>query len=172
MSLSKWLPCDFEQCHPLLWGGGILVDHWSTISSFHWHWDNHMIYTQSPHFPRYSIAAYKMIYLENNAFNIFKCLFLNKIYECVTCHQWPLLLTLIPVWTSNYIHYKVWCEITYPFPNFNCGTVEVWKWIGNFIPHFIMDAIIYPCWDWDWSMLLKRATGVNLISKWVDCCQE
>ena len=35
MSLSKWLPCDFEQCHPLLWGGGILVDHWSTISSFY-----------------------------------------------------------------------------------------------------------------------------------------
>ena len=33
MSLSKWLPCDFEQCHPLLWSGGILVDHWSTISS-------------------------------------------------------------------------------------------------------------------------------------------
>ena len=23
-------------CHPLLWGGGILVDHWSTISSCHW----------------------------------------------------------------------------------------------------------------------------------------
>ena len=22
-------------CHPLLWGGGILVDHWSTISSLH-----------------------------------------------------------------------------------------------------------------------------------------
>ena len=22
-------------CHPLLWGGGILVDHWSTISSFY-----------------------------------------------------------------------------------------------------------------------------------------
>ena len=36
MSLSKWLPCDFEQCHPLLWSGGILVDHWSTISSFPW----------------------------------------------------------------------------------------------------------------------------------------
>ena len=34
MSLSKWLPCDFEQCHPLLWSGGILVDHWSTISSY------------------------------------------------------------------------------------------------------------------------------------------
>ena len=34
MSLSKWLPCDFEQCHPLVWGGGILVDHCSTISSY------------------------------------------------------------------------------------------------------------------------------------------
>ena len=28
-------------------------------------------------------------------------------------------LTLIPAWISNYIHYKVWDEITYPFPNFN-----------------------------------------------------
>ena len=35
MPLSKWLPCDFEQCHPLLWSGGILVDHWSTISSLY-----------------------------------------------------------------------------------------------------------------------------------------
>ena len=23
-------------CHPLLWGGGILIDHWSTISSYQW----------------------------------------------------------------------------------------------------------------------------------------
>ena len=28
-------------------------------------------------------------------------------------------LTLVPAWTSNYIHYKVWYEITYPFSNFN-----------------------------------------------------
>ena len=34
-------------------------------------------------------------------------------------------LTLIPVWISNYIQYKVWDEITYPFPNFNGATVEV-----------------------------------------------
>ena len=26
---------------------------------------------------------------------------------------------------SNYIHYKVWDEITYPFLNFNGATVEV-----------------------------------------------
>ena len=33
--------------------------------------------------------------------------------------------TLIPAWISNYIHYKVWGEITYPFLNFNGATVEV-----------------------------------------------
>ena len=35
------------------------------------------------------------------------------------CHQGPLYyhgLTLILIWTTNYIHYKVWDEITYPFP--------------------------------------------------------
>ena len=35
----------------------------------------------------------------------------------------PLLLT----WISNYIYYKAWDEITYPFPNFNSTTVEVWE---------------------------------------------
>ena len=34
-------------------------------------------------------------------------------------------LTLIPAWISNYIHYKVWDEITYPFLNLNGYTVEV-----------------------------------------------
>ena len=33
-------------------------------------------------------------------------------------------LTLIPAWMSNYIHYKMWDEITYPFLNFNGCTVE------------------------------------------------
>ena len=32
-------------------------------------------------------------------------------------------LTLIPTWLSNYIHYKVWDEITDPFLNFNGATV-------------------------------------------------
>ena len=32
---------------------------------------------------------------------------------------------LIPAWISDYIHYNVWEEITYPFPNFNGCTVEV-----------------------------------------------
>ena len=86
------------------------------------------------------------------------CFFVKKVTfdwsYCDPCHipklPGPLLLTwidLIPAWISNYIHYKVWDEITYPFPNFNGCTVEVWEWITNFIPHFTRCVMTYPCWD-------------------------
>ena len=47
---------------------------------------------------------------------------------------------------SNYLQYKAWDEITYPFSNFNGGAVEVWDWISNFIQHFTGYDITYP-WD-------------------------
>ena len=47
-------------------------------------------------------------------------------------------LIMLP-WISNHMISKVWGEITYPFPNFNGATVEVWEWISNLIPHFMMD---------------------------------
>ena len=53
----------------------------------------------------------------------------------------PLLLKRI----SNRMPGNVWHEITYPFPNVNGCTVEVWEWICKFIPHFMMDVIIYLC---------------------------
>ena len=56
-------------------------------------------------------------------------------------------LTLIPAWISNYTHYKVWDEITDTAPNFNVYAVKVWEWISNFIQHFTMHMITYPCWD-------------------------
>ena len=56
-------------------------------------------------------------------------------------------LIWVSAWISNYIHFKVWGEMTYPFPNFNGCTVEVWEWISNFMPHFIGHVITYPCWD-------------------------
>ena len=30
-------------------------------------------------------------------------------------------------------------EIAYPFPNSNDGTVEIWEWMINFIPHDVLD---------------------------------
>ena len=43
------------------------------------------------------------------------------------------VLTLIPAWISNYIHYKMWDEITYPL-KFRNG------WY--FIPHVTRQVII------------------------------
>ena len=37
----------------------------------------------------------------------------------------------------------MWGVITYPFQNFNGCTADVWEWISNFTPHFIMDSITY-----------------------------
>ena len=56
---------------------------------------------------------------------------------CVTRPQWVNTLTasgpfnhhgltLISAWIRNYMPSKVWDAITYPFPNFNGCTVEVW----------------------------------------------
>ena len=33
-------------------------------------------------------------------------------------------------------------EIIYPLPNFNGCTIEVWEWIGNFIPHLLLNIFI------------------------------
>ena len=50
----------------------------------------------------------------------------------------------IPAWISNHMPCEVWDEITYPFPNINSFTVEVWKWMNNFIAHFNYCNFINP----------------------------
>ena len=50
-------------------------------------------------------------------------------------------LILILAWRSNHMPSKVWNEITYPFPNFNGCSNEVWEWISNFFPSFSIDVI-------------------------------
>ena len=72
-----------------------------------------------------------------------------------------LLLTLIPAWISNSIHYKMWNEITFPFPNFNGATIEVWEWVSNFIPHFTGHVIDHPYWNQSQFMLVKGALGAK-----------
>ena len=34
-------------------------------------------------------------------------------------------------------------EITYTFPNFNGAAIEVWEWMNNFIPHFMIDVLVH-----------------------------
>ena len=55
---------------------------------------------------------------------------------------------LIPTVDSNYIHCKVWDEITYSFPNFNGATIEVCQWISYSIPHFTRHVITHRSLQW------------------------
>ena len=48
------------------------------------------------------------------------------------------VLALIQVWISNHMPSKVQDETIYPFPNCNGYAVEVWEWISNFIPYFMI----------------------------------
>ena len=74
---------------------------------------------------------------------------------------WHNIGLLFLTWINNYIHYKVWDEITYPFPNFNGAMFRsynrdgvVWRsighllrlltWINNYIHHKVWDEITYP----------------------------
>ena len=61
----------------------------------------------------------------------------------------------------EWLSVKQWSGITYPFPNFNCVTVEVWEWTGNFTSHFIMHVIIYSSLDWITSTLIKGTHAEN-----------
>ena len=56
---------------------------------------------------------------------------------------------------------KVWDEMTYPFPNFNGCTVEVWEWISDFTQHFVKDVITYPYRDYSYIMLVKGTPGAD-----------
>ena len=68
----------------------------------------------------------------------------------------------IQAWMSNYIRYTMWDEIIYPFPNFNGATVEVWKWISNFIPHFIGNCDYFTILV-NWALVVGNHTPT-----WID----
>ena len=63
----------------------------------------------------------------------------GKISQCITTTKHSKAKTVC-------IFLGIYC--TYPFPNFNGCSDEVWEWIINLIPHIMMDIITNPCWDW------------------------
>ena len=73
----------------------------------------------------------------------------------------------------------MWDEITYPFPNFNGGTVEVWEGISNFVPHLTRHVVTYPCWDKSLNMFIKKgprkfvnpeaSLWAGSVSSWPQC---
>ena len=66
-------------------------------------------------------------------------------------------------------YYKVWVEVTQPFPNFSSATVEYYGWLFYFIPHFILHTVTYPCRDQSLSMLIKKAKTMPKYSFMMKC---
>ena len=64
------------------------------------------------------------------------------IYSCAIAANFKGF-TLIPASINNHIPSKVYIGSAYLFPNFNDYTVEVWKWMNDFIPRSIMGVITY-----------------------------
>ena len=55
----------------------------------------------------------------------------------------------------------MWGKITYPLPKVNGATIEVPEWISNYILHFAVHVITYPCRDESQSMLVKWLPGIH-----------
>ena len=65
-----------------------------------------------------------------------------------------ICLTSTPAWINNFIHYKMWNEITYPFPNFN--GVEIWE---------LTDDYFHLTLNWTCDYLIRLGLKLNHVSK-------
>ena len=95
----------------------------------------------------YSVASVSCVHFSmNHGFRRLKRVF-TGVYSAYRDHFCSQGLTLIPTWIRNHTPSYVWDEIAFPHLNFSGCTVEVWWWISNFIPQFIMDVITYSWWN-------------------------
>ena len=68
---------------------------------------------------------------------------------------------------SNYIHYKVWGEITYSLPNFNGAAAEIWEWVN---PTLFWACDYFYMLDWKLIHVDERVFGSSssLDRKFID----
>ena len=88
----------------------------------------------------------------NDIINVFRTTIFHSLSSFAQIYHLPKKthrLSVIPAWVSNYMHNKVWGEITYPFLNFNSAIIEVW----------ITKALVPP-----WEM---RDSGIHWFCHWL-----
>ena len=78
-------------------------------------------------------------------------------------------------WCSDWLHpincvIRTWIfvqgSVTQLVQRRGC-TVEVWEWISNFIPHFIMGVITYPSWN---VLCDRQIWWMTLENNWANLC--
>ena len=70
---------------------------------------------------------------------------------------------------SNYIHHKVWDEITYPCANFNGATVDIREWICNvhvtlYLVYHYLSVPRLSHWCRDKMAVIFQTTSLNAFS--------
>ena len=81
----------------------------------------------------------EVIMMNQLMYRIYKQTKISQVMNALTHRSLDTLTdilqtTLSKACINNYTHHEMWDEITYPFPNFNGCTIEVWEWISNCIP--------------------------------------
>ena len=75
--------------------------------------------------------------------------------------------TLIPAGINNNMPSNVWNQITYPVQTFNRATVKIWEWEWIFIPHFIVDVIIYKLFSCEYheNSLMRNQQWLGVVKQ-------
>ena len=123
----------------------ISTSHLLDIYNFIWRWGD-FTYISSSITPQFHYAM-----ANHGGDNCLSCCLhfdWNTLAVSRFCHMGLLtnrVISLILAWIDNHIPSKVRGKITYSLTNVSGSTVEVWKLISYFIPHFIMGVITSPC---------------------------
>ena len=68
--------------------------------------------------------------------------------------HWSIIMqAYIPISYQLFFHLNGWNYLS--IPKLQQLHHWGWEWIRYSIPHFIMNSITYPVWDWSYTMLLK-----------------
>ena len=108
------------------------------------------------------------------------CIVYKPCHNTASCHAggihcdyyfgflWPLLLTRLNLNPSMDKELYALLNVRWNYLSIPKLQIEMREWMNNFIPHFIMDVIAHPWWDWSKSMLVKGATGIKQLTPLTD----
>ena len=105
-----------------------------------------------------------------NVSGVYGYLYIDETFDSLICFLWLFLMNKLSHTQNDfYIYYCLSNQIL----------IDVWKWINNFIPHFLMHGINYLCSNWKSSISINGPfmysgvilrLGYKVWSRWMTFC--
>ena len=95
-------------------------------------------------------AQYDRCSIVMSAVNIRSIWWLLLVWRLFCSRTFATIMMTAGWWICNYLPSKRWDEVT-----LSLHKLQLWEWMSNLIPHFIMAIITYPWWDCSEFMLVK-----------------